>query len=274
MLGWLPLSYSVHKYSVDEEAIIFITSQGPLIQCPTSANCTKSCQQTTEGESLYLRTIHLFMRSEQNGRNCRRSTDQQYFFRPYQSSSIVSINFLHRQNDKLCRWERDIRVFEGHNRNEMEYEMHQVKWWYTCTVMLAAAKGVHLDAGWHLQTPAWLFYGCLAAFPPPATWSRDYSFSTIPVVVNISIIFLRPLRRFQSRSSHSPSILASRGRSLLSSPTSDCSGWWRNMEFLYSSKFPSRFTETEWYNRAHRSYCDSMDSPLVCAFSKLSFAGL
>lgn len=76
--------------------------------------------------------IHLFIRSEQNSRNCGRSTksiartDQQYFFRAYQSSSIVSINFLHHQmtrNDKL-----DGRGISGILRGTTE-----TKWNTKCT---------------------------------------------------------------------------------------------------------------------------------------------
>lgn len=60
--------------SVEEEAIILITSQEPLKELPTSANCTISCQQTTDGERLYLHIIHLFMRSGQKSRNRGLST--------------------------------------------------------------------------------------------------------------------------------------------------------------------------------------------------------
>lgn len=254
MLGWLPISYSVlAPTSISRWGSHFITSQGPLKECPTSANFTTSCQQTTEGDSLYLHTSVHAKRTKWQKLWTLNQVDSPHGSTVLLSCIPIFINCLNQlsspSNDKKrqARWGRDIWDFEGHNRNEVEYEMHQVKWWYTCTFMLAAAKGVHLDAEWHLHTPARLFYGCFSFLQQRQAVA----------IASIRFLWLSTgpsyfYDRFQSKSSQSPSILASRDSSLLSSPTSDCCGWWKNMKFQYSSKLPSQFAETEWYNRAHR----------------------
>lgn len=148
---------------------------------PASANCTTGCQQT-EG-SLYL--------------NPCETNRIQKLWHPNQVDSPHGSTVLLSDQFSSLSWSatyvRDgVWNFRGQTWNEVDYEMHYVKWRikklaHSCYI--AAVKKVHLDAEWHLHFPVRLCYRC---FPLP-TSNYDYRFSTCTVVLYMSIVFLRPL---------------------------------------------------------------------------------
>lgn len=142
----------------------------------------------------------------------------------------TNIHQLFRSNFSSLSWSatyvRDgVWSFRGHTWNEVDYEMHYVKWRikklaHSCYT--AAVKKVHLDAEWHLHFPVRLCYRC---FPLP-TSNYDYRFSPCTVVLYMSIVFLRPLwTQVYNLLPLWPQ------EEVRSSPlASDCFESWRNME--------------------------------------------